>query len=218
MRTPFSAFVIVLLRLEYRLPPRGSWWTSLFLLQRALRVEVADAAALRARGRIDHRVDQRRLAGIHRRVDGALEFVRRGGVDADAAERLHHLVVAGARDEHRRRRIVAAALVDVGAAIDAVIVEDDDTDRQVVTADGFDLHAGKAERAVAFDCEHGEAGFDGGRDRLAHADAHDAPGADVEPLAGLVDVDHATREVERVGAFVDEDGVRPLLDDGAQDA
>ena len=47
-----------------------------FFLQRALRIEVADAAALAAGGRIDHRVDQRRLAGIHRRVDGALELVR----------------------------------------------------------------------------------------------------------------------------------------------
>src|SRR3546814_8176835 len=31
-------------------------------------------------------------------------------------------------------------------------------------------------------------------------------------------VDRTAREVERVGAFVDQDGVRPLLDDGAQRA
>ena len=37
------------------------------------------------------------------------EFVRRGRVDADAAERFHHPVVARALDEHRRRRIGAAA-------------------------------------------------------------------------------------------------------------
>src|SRR6185312_9277187 len=43
-----------------------------FLLQRALRIEVADAAALAAGTRIEHRVDERRLAGIHRRVHRAL--------------------------------------------------------------------------------------------------------------------------------------------------
>src|SRR4051794_23003083 len=40
------------------------------LADRALRVEVADAAAFAARRGVDHRVDQRRLAGIHRFVDG----------------------------------------------------------------------------------------------------------------------------------------------------
>src|SRR3954463_10774240 len=45
----------------------------LLLLQRALRIEVADAAALTAGGRVDHRVDERRLARVHRRVDGALQ-------------------------------------------------------------------------------------------------------------------------------------------------
>ena len=38
------------------------------------------------------------------------------------------------------------------------------------------------------------------------------------PLARLVHVDDAAGEVERVGAFVDEDGVGPLLDDGAEHA
>ena len=199
---------------------RASAWLSEsldFLLQHALRIEVADAAALAAGGRVDHRVDQRRLAGIHRLVDGALQLVGRGRVDADAAEGLHHLVVARALDEHGRRRI-RASRIDVGAAIDAVVVEDDDADRQLVAADGLDLHAGEAEGAVAFDREHRLAGLDRGGDRIAHADAHDAPGADVEALARLVHVDDAAREIERVGAFVDEDGVRPLLDDGAQHA
>src|SRR5262249_19328866 len=50
----------------------------------------------------------------------------------------------------------------------------------------------------------------------ARADTHDAPGADVQAFARLVDVDDATGEVEGVGAFVDEDGVRPLFDDGPQ--
>src|SRR5882757_6634103 len=188
------------------------------LSKNALRIEIADAAALGARRRIDHRVDQGRLAGIHRRVDGALQIIGRGGVDADAAERLHHLVVAGALDEHGRCEVRAARRIDVGAAIDAVIVEDNDADRQVVATDGLDLHAGEAKGTVALDGEHRLAGLDGGGDRRAHADAHHAPGADVEPLARLVHVDYAAREVERIGAFVDQDGVGPFLDDGAQHA
>src|SRR5665213_1602535 len=72
IRTPFSAFVIVLLRLVSaparagRIKGRGSHGPvrhgSLFLLENALRIEVADAAALGAGRGIDHRVDQRRLA------------------------------------------------------------------------------------------------------------------------------------------------------------
>jgi hypothetical protein len=50
--------------------------------------------------------------------------------------------------------------INVRAAIDAVIVEDDDTDRQLVTADGLDFHAREAECAVAFDRENRFAGFD----------------------------------------------------------
>src|ERR1039458_6167781 len=69
----------------------------LFLLQLALRVEVADAAALAAGRRVEHRVDQRRLAGIHGRVDRALQLVRGRRVNADAAEGLHYLVVARTR-------------------------------------------------------------------------------------------------------------------------
>src|SRR4051794_26435463 len=71
-----------------------------FLLQLALRVEVADAAAFAAGAGIEHRVDQRRLAGIHRGVHRALQLVRRGGVDADAAKSFHHPVVARALDEY----------------------------------------------------------------------------------------------------------------------
>ena len=96
--------------------------------------------ALAAGGRIDHRVDERRLARVHRGVHRALEFVGARGIDADAAEGLHHLVVTGALDEHGRRRI-GADRVDVGAAVDAVIVEDDDADRQLVAADRLDLHS-----------------------------------------------------------------------------
>src|SRR5262245_24069652 len=44
----------------------------LFLLQQALRVEVADTAALAARRGIDRGIDEGRLARVHGRGDGAL--------------------------------------------------------------------------------------------------------------------------------------------------
>src|SRR5215467_4423171 len=44
---------------------------NLFLAKHALRVEVADAAALAAGRRVDHRVDESGLARIHRLVDGS---------------------------------------------------------------------------------------------------------------------------------------------------
>src|SRR6185437_11426440 len=46
----------------------------LFLAQHALRIEIADASAFTARRRVDHRIDQGRLAGIHGCIDGALEL------------------------------------------------------------------------------------------------------------------------------------------------
>src|SRR5436853_4708929 len=131
----------------------------LFLLEHALRLEVADPAALAAGRRVDHGVDEGRLAGVHGLVHGALQLIRRCRIDANPAEGLDHLVVARALDEHRRRR-VRTCFVDVGAAIDAVVIEDDDTDRQLVPADRLDLHAGEAEGAVALDCQHGFAGLD----------------------------------------------------------
>src|ERR1700730_4453602 len=82
IRTPFSAFVIVLLRIFCSCAgrkemgagafatPSGLW--CLFFPKLALRGEVADRAALAAGRRIKHRVDQGRLAGVHGRVDGAL--------------------------------------------------------------------------------------------------------------------------------------------------
>ena len=65
-----------------------------FLAQFALRVEVADSAALAAGGWVDRCVDESWLARIHRRISGALQFVGGGRVDADAAECFHHPVVA----------------------------------------------------------------------------------------------------------------------------
>src|SRR6202040_3922768 len=156
----------------------------LFRSYHALRVEIADAAALGAGRRIDHRVDQGRLAGIHRLVDRAGKLV--GGRPADAAERLDHLLVTRVLDEGGRRRVRAAGGIDAHAAVDAVVVEDDGADRQAVATDRLDLHPGEAERAVAFHGEHRLAGLDRGADREAHADAHDAPGADVEALARLI--------------------------------
>src|ERR1044072_6093654 len=142
---------------------RASASAASLLLQLALRVEIADAAALAAGGRIERRIDQRGLSAVHRGVDGAFEFVWARRIDADAAEGLHHLVVARALHKHGRRRVIAHR-VDVGAAVDAVIVEDDDADRQLVAADRLDIHAGKAECRVALDAEHRLAGLDGGGD------------------------------------------------------
>src|SRR4051812_3011535 len=67
---------------------RGRAARELFLLQLAPRIEIADAARLAAGSRIENRIDQRRLARVHCGVDGTFEFVGRGRVDADAAERL----------------------------------------------------------------------------------------------------------------------------------
>src|SRR3954468_16903594 len=77
IRTPFSAFVIVYAPYSVCPATRRMDWMEigLLLLQNTLRIEVADAAALGAGRGIDRRVDQRRLAGIHRRVDGALQFI-----------------------------------------------------------------------------------------------------------------------------------------------
>src|SRR4030095_11998594 len=140
-----------------------------------------------------------------------------GGVTVtpNSAERFDDLVVARVFDEGGRRRVGTAAGIDVGAAVDAVVVEDNDADRKAVAANGFHLHAGEAKGAVAFDCQHGVAGLDRRGDGKPHADAHDDPGADIEAFARLVHVDDAAREIERVGAFVDQGRIRPLFDDGA---
>src|SRR5262249_5212215 len=168
--------------------------------------------------RVDHRVDEGRLAGVHRLVHGPPQLVRRRHVNADAPESFRNLVVARVLDEDGRGRVGAAGGIGVGAAIDAVVVEADDTDWQLVPAHRLDFHAGEPKGAVALDREHGFAGLYRGADGKAHADAHDAPGADVQAFARLIHVDDAAREIERVGAFVDEDGIRPLFDDGAQGA
>jgi len=87
-----------------------------------------------------------------------------------------------------------------------------------VSADCFDLHAGKAECAVAFDRENGLAGFNSGGDRRSHANAHHAPGADIEALSWLVHVDDRASEIEGVGALIHQDGIGPLFDHPLQRA
>src|SRR4051794_3001551 len=81
LRTPYLCAVPALRSGMKNAAPRPGH--ELFLLQLALRVEVADAAALAAGRGIQHRVDQGRLAGIHRGVHRALEFIGAGRIDAD---------------------------------------------------------------------------------------------------------------------------------------
>src|SRR3954453_20483000 len=78
MRTPSSALVMSL---------------SLLLLGCG-RVQARDAAALGAGGLVDDGVDECRLARGERCIEALPELVGRRRVDTDAAERLHHLVVA----------------------------------------------------------------------------------------------------------------------------
>src|SRR5881392_839056 len=165
MRTPFSALVIVLLRIVSDparagrnkggacLPLPGCR-SPIFFANYALRVEVTDPAAFGTRRGVDHRVDERRLARVHGLIDRTLQLVGARRIDADAAERFHHFVVARVLDENGWRNVDAPGRIDVGAAINAVVVEDNDADRQVVTADRLDLHAGEAKGAVAFNGEH----------------------------------------------------------------
>src|SRR6201999_2186218 len=100
-------------------------------------------------------------------------------------KRFDDLVVAGALHEHGRCRIRTTGGIDVGAAVDAVVVEHHDANRQAITADRLDFHAGEPEGAVALHRKHGFAGFDRRRDGETHADAHDTPGANIEALARL---------------------------------
>src|SRR6202040_3371189 len=95
--------------------------TSLLLGGGALGVEALDVAAFGAGGRVDHGVDQRRLAGGERLADGAGEARRVGTVVGGAAERLDDLFVARV-GQQAGRRVGGAGRV---AAIDAVVVEDD---------------------------------------------------------------------------------------------
>src|SRR6185312_16237639 len=111
MRTPFSAFITVSVG-------------SAALLFRGSRIERRDAAALGAGPFRDHRVHERRALGAERLLDRRAQLLRRRDVLADAAERLHQLLVARVLHEHEGRRVLRAAVALLVAAIDAVVVED----------------------------------------------------------------------------------------------
>src|SRR6266480_1882566 len=149
MRIPLSASILIS--------------KNLFLLS-AGRIQARDTTAFGPGGFIDHGIDERGLA----RADGFLHCLaqlgRRRGVHAHAAEGLDQLVIACALDEHGGCHIRAAGWIDVGAAVDAVVVEDDHAHRQVVAADGLDFHPGEAESAVALDRDHRQAADHGGGD------------------------------------------------------
>src|SRR5258708_19424361 len=115
----------------------------LFLAKHALRVEIADAAALAAGRRIDHRVDESRLAGVHGLVDGATQLVGCRHMHADSAECFDDFVVAGVFDEGGRPSARTPGGIEVGSPIDALVVEDDDADRKVVSANRLHLHSHK---------------------------------------------------------------------------
>src|ERR1700692_2041408 len=70
--------------------------------------------------------------------------------------------VAGAFDENGGRDIGAAGGIHIGAAVDAVVVENDRDYRQLIAANGFKFHAAETERTVTFDGNHGQAAGDGG--------------------------------------------------------
>src|SRR2546427_2885256 len=180
--------------------PLSASISGLLFLFRGARVQARDAAAFGARGLVDDGIDQRGLL----RADGffhCLAQLGRGrGVHAHAAEGLDQLVIARALHEYRGRRIAAVG-IDVGAAVDAVVVHHHHAHRQVVPAEGLDFHAGEAEGAVALDRDHRLLADYGGGHAVAHAHAHDAPGAHVDALPRLVHVDYAAREVEGLCAL-----------------
>src|SRR5271163_2935420 len=118
---------------------------------------------------------------------------------AAAAEGFDQFIVARPSHQNGRRGIGASAAVNVVTAVDAAVVEDHDDNRQMVTADGLDLHSAEAEGAVAFDGDHGLAANDSRADGVTHADAHYAPRSAVQTFARLVHVDDIATEIERVG-------------------
>src|SRR5436309_14812508 len=69
---------------------------------------------------------------------------------------------------------------------DAAVVEDDDLDRELIAAGRFHLHAGEADRRVARDRDDRLVGMHHrGGDGEAHADAHRAVAAGIEPVPRL---------------------------------
>src|SRR5207249_7264664 len=107
-----------------------------------------------------------------------------------------------------RRGVGATAVVDIVAAIDAAVVEDDGDDRQVIAANGFDLHAAEAEGAITFEGHDRLAADDRRADGVAHADAHHPPGPAIKASARQAHVDNVAGDVQRVGPLVDEIDLR----------
>src|SRR5690242_11801060 len=128
MRTPSNALPITDPLCLFAIVPvpisGGKWCLSLFLL--CGRIETRDAAALGAAALVDHRVDEGRPLAADRLFHRLAKLVRGGDVDTDAAERLHQLLVARVLDEHEGRRVGTAGGVLLVAAVDAVVVHDDD--------------------------------------------------------------------------------------------
>src|SRR5258707_11419304 len=91
----------------------------------ALRVEIADVAALRSRFRVDRTINQ----GGFPRGQGIGESLRQPlrieGVVTEAAKGFDQLFVARLLHQDGRRGVGATAAVDIVAAIDSAVVEDD---------------------------------------------------------------------------------------------
>src|SRR3989442_16039251 len=98
------------------------------------------------------------------------------------------------------------------------MVEGDGRDRQLIAGDGPDLNAAKAEGAVPFDGHDRLAADDGRADGVAHADAHNAPGAAIEAFARHAHVDDVAGDVQRVCPLVDEIDVRFIGEHAFDDA
>src|ERR1700680_3944211 len=147
-------------------------WPSRFLLRGG--IETGDAASFGARLFVDDRVDQRRLARADRFFHRVAKLGRRRGQHTHATEGLHQFFVARALDEHQGGWIGSSGRIHFVAAVDAVVVQDHDADRQVVAADRLDFHAGETEGAVALDRDHLLAADHGRRDRKAPTEAHEA--------------------------------------------
>src|SRR5438876_1909927 len=118
------------------------------------RVQAGDATAFGAGALIDDGVDERGFARAEGFFHRLAQLGRGRGMDAHAAEGLHQLVIACTLDEHGGCHIRAAGRIDVRAALDAVVVEDDPADRQPVAADSRDFPAREAEGAATLHRTH----------------------------------------------------------------
>src|SRR5207249_5926020 len=98
---------------------------SLLLWKTALRVEIADVAALRPRCRIDRAIDQGRFPRSQRIGESLREPLRIDGIVAGAAKGFDQLFVARVLHQDGRCGVGATAAFDIVGAIDAVAVDAD---------------------------------------------------------------------------------------------